>query len=83
MPSILSKRVPLRFILRAGASQQPVGARSGECGGWLTIGEELLHNRRCVARCVTMMQKPLCCPCHWSRRFLQTASVTSACRNEQ
>ena len=26
------------------------------------LGEELLHNKRCVARCVIMMQKPLSLP---------------------
>jgi hypothetical protein len=40
--------------------------RSGECGGWAMtnafLGEKLQHNKRCVAWCIIVMQKPLSLP---------------------
>jgi hypothetical protein len=33
------------------------------------VGQELLHDKRCVARCDMVG-----CPCHFSRRCLRTAS---------
>jgi hypothetical protein len=35
MSSMVAKRVPLRPILRGGNSQQSLGTRSGERGGWV------------------------------------------------
>ena len=37
------------------------------------LGEELLQNKRCVARCVIVMQTHHS-PCHLSHRFLRTVS---------
>jgi hypothetical protein len=73
LPSTVAKRVPLRPIFRAGNSQNSLGARSeSTVVGWW-------HNRRCVARCVIVMQKPLSLPatCH------TVSSAELARRNEQ
>ena len=55
MSSMVVKRVPLRPTFRVGKSQKSLGARSGEYSGWMMtnafLGEELLHNKQCVARC--------------------------------
>jgi hypothetical protein len=61
MSSMVLKYVPLRPIFRVGNSQKSLGVRSGE-GTNVFLGEELLHNKRCMAQCVTMMHKPLFLP---------------------
>jgi len=38
MSSMVAKRVSMRPIFRVGKNQKSLGARSGECGGWVMIG---------------------------------------------
>jgi hypothetical protein len=63
MSSMVSKRVRFR------SREQPKGTRNEiRRMRWLCddriafLGEELLHNKRCVARCVIVTQKPLSLP---------------------
>jgi hypothetical protein len=57
------RNVPFQPIFRAGGSQKLRGARSGEHGGWVLTGmfspeRKCCINKRCVARCVIVTQKP-------------------------
>jgi hypothetical protein len=60
---------PLEANFQSMESQKSYSERDPEStvfGWWLGrkifLGEELLHNKRCVARCVIAMQKPLSLP---------------------
>jgi hypothetical protein len=46
MSSMVAKRVPLRLIFGVGYSQQPLGARSGEYGGWVMTQQAMCGSMR-------------------------------------
>jgi hypothetical protein len=63
MYSVVLKHVPLRVIFRVGNFQKALEARPED--SVLCLGDDsrgILHNRRCVAWCITVMQKPLSLP---------------------
>jgi hypothetical protein len=77
MSSMFVKYVPLRHIFRIGKSPKSLGARSGECDGWVMTGMFFSARNCCAISDVwlgALSWYSNYCLCHFSHRFLQTAS---------
>jgi hypothetical protein len=79
MSFMVAKCVSLRPIFRVKNRQKSLVTGSGECGGWMMTGMVLSERNCCTTSYVWLSALSWCrnhCPCHFSRRFLWTASLS-------